>query len=193
MGNDVLNTRKIRVTDVARDKCGASFIIALVFLLVCVMVTTVVITSSSVSVERSQVSTEEQQSYYAVSSGIELARELCTTKGPIADLKLSYSGSSGLLEVKGSTDDSELAQWAIDAANAIAANKSASDYTTSIAAFSEGNVDVPEVKLTFTMNSSYKITITSELADSSSYDVRLTTTVAPSKLSGSYPVSWKES
>ena len=175
---------------------GASFIIALVLLLVCTVVATVIVTSASVSVERSRKTTEEQQAYFAVSSAIQAARELCTTKGPIADLVLTRPDASSDFSAGATSDGSELATWALGAAN-VARSGGRPEKTFTVAGFKHENADVPAVDLTFSMvpaggAEQYKIKITARLADNvdhSDYAQAISTTIAV-KSNGDTALYW---
>ena len=168
---------------------GASFIVALVFLLVCTMVATVVIASSSVSVERSKKTTKEQQAYFAVSSGIQTARSLACERGSIANLILTRAKPADQLDPGTTSDGSALANWATQAARSIASGStSPQEMVTKIDSFTVEGATVPEVKLTYSMKTEgaeqYYITIKAELADGGDYAYTLSTTV-PAMLEGS--------
>ncbi|MGI6754707.1 MAG: hypothetical protein ACOX4F_01655 [Atopobiaceae bacterium] len=182
-----------------RDQAGASFVVALLLLLVMTLVSVGVVSAAGVAVERSRTDVREQQAYYAVSSGAKLAQSLLKSEdGPVGALVLTRN-AQGVLDAGSTSDNSELAQWAIAAAQAVSAGKTPASYETKIDAFQAGAQEVPAVKLVFTMGDKgaeqYYISVVASLESGQDYAWKLTTTV-PAHISGgtagNYTVSWKE-
>ena len=164
----------------ARSERGASFVVALLLMLVCSVVAAVIVTSSAVSVERSRKTLEEQQAYLAVSSAIQAVRTLCADSGPVADLVLTRADSSSDFSA-GSTP---LAQWAVSAANS-ARGGSTPTQIFKAAGFTHADATVPDVDLEFQMMPAgsaeqYKIKVVARLsanADHERYANAISTTI----------------
>lgn len=160
-----------------RSQRGASVIIALLLVLVCVCVAALLTLSSSVNAERTKRATDEHQSYYALSSGVVMARRMVTQDGPIANLTMRGSDTGGWTATVGS-DPTGLATWA---ANAVEAKRTGSASATALEKTVTVSVTIPDgstaagnqvqdADLTFKMengnHANYDIEVVASLHDS---------------------------
>ena len=188
---------------------GASIVIALILLLVCAMVSTVIITSASVNVERSAKEVKERQAYHSVSSAIQASREILLQK-QINDLAVWVEGSGTKTFVdrdfegeNWNSNGRTWASWVSGAARDITNGaREVGPYTETIDAV-DSTLPLPKVKLSITMDSLYAITIKasldeSEISGGSSADLSyaISTVIplagkAPGK-DGSYALYWAD-
>ena len=152
------------------SESGASIVIALILLLVCAMVSTVIITSASVNAERSSRETEEKQAYHSVSSAIQASQDILVNS-QVSDLVVWVSGNETKTFERTDFDGEawsdngrEWGKWVAEAAEAIANGADTyGPYSEKIDSFDSA---LPKVKLALTMDGEYTITIKAQLDDS---------------------------
>jgi hypothetical protein len=154
-----------------RSTAGASFLIALIFVLVATVVAAVITTSSSVNVERNKQHAAEEQSYLAVVSALNTAKAAFLNDGATSSLVVSSSDSSS--DASASTG-SEIGDWVVKRAKS-KLGVSGYNYTDALTVYVTATnpyngSTLQTVKLVYDMKSDYTITIQGSVVDDDTDD-----------------------
>lgn len=174
--------------DKLKNESGASFIIALVFFLICTLVAAVIIMAASANIERTAQQKEEAQAYLALSSASQLlqsdlnsglAFKGVTVTTTYSDKKWHKKPVTTVVTTTdiGNASGSALTTYLTTAATAVYTNKlngktgTAAAYSTS---FTLKMTDMPDVTVAFGMDDSYNVTmVLTTLSDDYPYTMTL--------------------
>ena len=171
------------------DERGASFLVALLFILICLLVALAIIGAAGVNSERSRQLTTESQDYLTLDSAVALSRDVFSTDTELSTLKVTKADETSDLVATPANPTGALAKWAATQASNIMQGKpaTASDpyYVNATNAYSGDGLT--QAVIVYSMANDFTITAKVKLNGSADYDYTLTTTIDP-VLSGSYVV-----
>ena len=176
----------------ARGERGASIIIALVFLLVCATVATLVLSGASVNSDRTKKETSEQQGYFALNSALNEAKSMWETEEPMKSLVVTISGTS-VTASPSTYPSSAITAWAVQQAANVTAGSTTTPLTVTVTGTNPTSGEaLPDVTLKYTMNTGYAIEVEGSVDSGSGYVQTLTTTIkATVGTSTPKTVDWK--
>lgn len=184
----------------SRKNRGASIVIALVFMLICTLVSTVIVYLASANAERARAQATDVQSYEALSSASRLSCDVFSKDSELAALTMTVS-ASGQQPSWNSTGTTALAAWVREQATNVYLGKATtplSDVAITATNPTSGQA-LPDALATYSMGSDYTITVAVRLRDQSAYAYTISSKVSPRRtgitvdssgnLTYSYPLS----
>lgn len=184
----------------SRKDRGASIVIALVFMLICTLVSTVVIYLAGANAERGRSQATDTQSYEALSSAARFSCDVFSKDSELSTLTMTVS-ASGQQPTWTSTGTTTLAAWVREQATNVylgQATTSLSDVAISATNPTSGEA-LPDALATYSMGTDYVITVSVRLRDQSAYAYTISSKVTPKRtgvtvdssgnLTYSYPLS----